>query len=164
MESKKHKISQFTGSKIYILTSLYQLYILYIYRGDKVQIIISNSSDKPIYEQIVDDFKDKILSGELASGEMLPSIRSLAKDLKISVITTKRAYEELEKDGFIETIRGKGCFVKTKSNSLLQEEILKKVEDHLSSAVSIAIKYGIDQTQIEEIIAYLYEEGEQNAK
>lgn len=135
-----------------------------MHRGDKMQIIISNSSDKAIYEQIVDSFKEKILSNEIRGGEMLPSIRSLAKDLKISVITTKRAYEELEKDGFIETIPGKGCFVKTKSDDLLQEEILKTIEAHLMNAVKIAIKYGIDKQELDEIIEYLYEEGEQNEK
>lgn len=147
-----------------LLTTVYVLYILYMYRGDKMQIIISNSSDKAIYEQIVDCFKEKILSNEIMGGEMLPSIRSLAKDLKISVITTKRAYEELEKDGFIETIPGKGCFVKTKSDDLLQEEILKTIETHLMNAVKIAIKYGIDKQELDEIIKYLYEEGEQNEK
>lgn len=147
-----------------MLTTVYKLYILYMHRGDEMQIIISNNSDKAIYEQIVDSFKDMILANELSGGEMLPSIRALAKDLKISVITTKRAYEELEKDGFIETIPGKGCFVKTKSEDLLQEEILKKVESHLISAVNIAIKYGIDKKELDEIIEYLYEEGENNAK
>lgn len=129
-----------------------------------MQIIISNSSDKAIYEQIADSFKEKILSNEISGGTMLPSIRSLAKDLKISVITTKRAYEELEKDGFIETIPGKGCFVKIKSEDLRQEEVLKKIEEHLTNAVNVAIKYGINKQEVNEIIEYLYEEGENNAK
>jgi GntR family transcriptional regulator len=124
-----------------------------------VNIIISNQSDLPIYEQIAESFKEKILSGEISGGELLPSIRSLAKDLRISVITTKRAYEELEKEGFIETIPGKGCFVKTKSSELLREEVLRKIEEHLINAVHMAISYGIGQEELDEILSYLYEEG-----
>lgn len=97
-----------------------------MYRGDSVQILISNTNDVPIYEQIKENIKNLILNGELTGGEMLPSIRSLAKDLRISVITTKRAYEELEHDGFIETIPGKGCFVKTKSSALLKKKFIKR--------------------------------------
>lgn len=129
-----------------------------------MNIIISNQSDLPIYEQIAESFKEKILSGELSGGELLPSIRSLAKDLRISVITTKRAYEELEKEGFIETIPGKGCFVKTKSSELLREEVLKKIEEHLINAVHMAISYGIGQEELDEILSYLYEEGGRHEK
>ena len=124
-----------------------------------MNIIISNQSDLPIYEQIAESFKEKILSGEISGGELLPSIRSLAKDLRISVITTKRAYEELEKEGFIETIPGKGCFVKTKSSELLREEVLRKIEEHLINAVHMVISYGIGQEELDEILSYLYEEG-----
>lgn len=124
-----------------------------------MNIIISNQSDLPIYEQIAESFKEKILSGEISGGELLQSIRSLAKDLRISVITTKRAYEELEKEGFIETIPGKGCFVKTKSSELLREEVLRKIEEHLINAVHMAISYGIGQEELDEILSYLYEEG-----
>lgn len=129
-----------------------------------MNIIISNQSDLPIYEQIAESFKEKILSGELSGGELLPSIRSLAKDLRISVITTKRAYEELEKDGFIETIPGKGCFVKTKSSELLREEVLRKIEEHLINAVHMALSYGIGQEELSEILSYLYEEGGRHEK
>lgn len=129
-----------------------------------MNIILSNQSDLPIYEQIAESFKEKILSGELSGGELLPSIRSLAKDLRISVITTKRAYEELEKDGFIETIPGKGCFVKTKSVELLKEEVLRKIEEYLINAVHMAVSYGIEQEELSEILSYLYEEGEQHEK
>lgn len=129
-----------------------------------MNIIISNQSDLPIYEQIAESFKEKILSGELSGGELLPSIRSLAKDLRISVITTKRAYEELEKEGFIETIPGKGCFVKTKSSELLREEVLRKIEEHLINAVHMAISYGIGQEELDEILSYLYEEGGRHEK
>lgn len=129
-----------------------------------MNIIISNQSDLPIYEQIAESFKEKILSGELSGGELLPSIRSLAKDLRISVITIKRAYEELEKEGFIETIPGKGCFVKTKSSELLREEVLRKIEEHLINAVHMAISYGIGQEELDEILSYLYEEGGRHEK
>lgn len=129
-----------------------------------MNIIISNQNDLPIYEQISESFKEKILSGELSGGELLPSIRSLAKDLRISVITTKRAYEELEKDGFIETIPGKGCFVKTKSTELLKEEVLRKIEEYLITAVHMAVSYGIEQEELSEILSYLYEEGEYHEK
>lgn len=124
-----------------------------------MKIIISNSSDKPIYEQITLSLKEKILSGELVGGEMLPSIRSLAKDLRISVITTKRAYEELEKENFIETIPGKGCFVKAKSNDLLKEEILRRIETHVSNAISVAKLYGVSLDEIKSMLEYMYEEG-----
>lgn len=123
-----------------------------------MHIIISNSGDCPIYEQITKQIKEMILSEEITGGEMLPSIRSLARDLRISVITTKRAYEELERDGFIETIPSKGCFVKCKNNNLLKEEILKKIENHLQEAIQIGNKYHIDKDQIEEMFTYLYEE------
>ena len=123
-----------------------------------MQIIISNSSDKPIYEQIEESLKEKIITGELMGGEVLPSIRNLAKDLKISVITTKRAYEELEHDGFIESIPGKGFFVKTKSNELLKEEVLKRIEEELERAVVLSKTYGIEKQEIKYILDYLYEE------
>ena len=129
-----------------------------------MNIIISNQSDLPIYEQIAESFKEKILSGELSGGELLPSIRSLAKDLRISVITTKRAYEELEKEGFIETIPVKGCFVKAKSTELLKEEVLRKIEEHLVNAVHMAVSYGIEQEELEDILSCLYEEGIDHGK
>ena len=96
-----------------------------------MDIIISNSSGVPIYEQIVRQLKGLILSGQLAQGEALPSMRLLAKDLRISVITTKRAYEELERDGFLENVPGKGCFVAPQNRELLREAQLRKVEEEL---------------------------------
>lgn len=128
-----------------------------------MHIIISNSSDKPIYEQIVDNMKDLILNGTLTSGEMLPSIRALAKDLRISVITTKKAYEELEKQDYIEIIPSKGCFVKNKSSELLKEEVLKKIEINLTSAIHIASQFSIDKAEVTAMFEYLYEE-EENGK
>ena len=93
-----------------------------------MKIIISNVKNQPIYEQIYEQIKNLIITEELKAGEMLPSIRGLAKDLRISVITTKRAYDELEKDGFINSVAGKGCFVAEKNLELIKEENLKKVE------------------------------------
>ena len=132
---------------------------MYIYRrGDSLQIIISNSVDTPIYEQIEISIKESILKGELMGGEMLPSIRSLAKDLRISNITTKRAYEELEHDGFIEAIPGKGYFVKKKSEEFLKEEVYTKIEEKLSEAISLANTYNIEYNEINEMLETLYKE------
>ncbi|PKC52385.1 winged helix DNA-binding domain-containing protein, partial [Rhizophagus irregularis] len=101
-------------------------------------IKLSNASDKPIYEQITQQIIQSILSGKLIAGDPLPSIRSLAKDLKISVMTTKRAYADLERDGFIETVAGKGSFVAERNQDLLREELLRQVEEHLQKAVQLA--------------------------
>ena len=94
-------------------------------------VAIDNKSGIPIYEQIYNQIKNQIISSEIGENEMLPSIRSLAKDLRISVITTKRAYDELERDGFIYTVAGKGCFVAQKNIELLREENLKKIDFHI---------------------------------
>ena len=123
-----------------------------------MQIIISNGIDTPIYEQIESSIKESILKGELMGGEMLPSIRSLARDLRISNITTKRAYEELEHDGFIEAIPGKGYFVKKKSEEFLKEEVYTKIEEKLSEAISLANTYNIEYSEIYEMLETLYKE------
>ena len=123
-----------------------------------MQIIISNTSEKPIYEQIVINIKDAILNGELVSGESLPSIRNLAKDLRISNITTKRAYEELVNDGFIEAISNKGYFVKNKSKEFLKEEILTKIENHLLDIINIANLYNVDEEAVISMLKNLYKE------
>lgn len=123
-----------------------------------MQIIISNSSDIPIYRQIVDNIKREILNGNLVGGEALPSIRTLAKNLRISNITTKRAYEELEKDGFIEAVATKGYFVKNKSENYLKEEILKKIEENLEEALTIANTYHISYEEVLEILNALKED------
>ena len=125
---------------------------------DSMEIIISNSNDQPIYEQIFTQIKDKIISGELASGELLPSIRSLAKDLRISVITTKRAYEELDREGYISTTPGKGCFVAGVNRELLKEEVLQKIENHLLNAISLAKKVNLSNQEIMDLLTYLYQE------
>lgn len=123
-----------------------------------MNIIISNSSNKPIYEQIKDQIKNKIVSNELKTGEQLPSIRNLAKDLRISVITTKNAYEELEREGYVETIPGKGVYVANKNTELIREEQLQKIEDLMDTAVSIAKISDISKKEIESILDILYEE------
>ncbi|MDY2631372.1 GntR family transcriptional regulator [Clostridium sp.] len=122
-----------------------------------MKILISNSSKLPIYEQIVNSIKEAIVVGELSPNEKLPSIRSLAKDLNISVITTKRAYEELENQGFIETVGGKGCYVSFFNKELVYEEKLKEVEEKLQDALSIARSIKLDKSDIKSIIDLLYE-------
>lgn len=122
-----------------------------------MEILISNSSGKPIYEQIADQIKSGIITGTLQEGELLPSMRLLAKELHISVITTKRAYEDLERDGFIENVPGKGCFVARKNMEFIREEQLRKVEDSLQNAVSVAKTGGISLAELEEMLRLLYE-------
>ena len=123
-----------------------------------MEIIIYNTSETPIYEQIAGQIKGLILSGELKSGEALPSLRLLAKNLRVSVITTKRAYEELEQEGYIRSVPGKGCFVSSKSSQLLEEERLRIVEEKLAQAVETARKTGVSLEKMQEILETLYEE------
>ena len=123
-----------------------------------MKIIISNSSPDPIYEQVSKQIKAQIISGELAEGDPLPSIRKLAMELQISVITTKRAYEELEKEGFIDTVSGKGCFVAMQNKELLREKKMKTVEERLSDAVAEAKKLGINLKELRTMLELLYNE------
>ena len=123
-----------------------------------MDIIISNSSNVPLYEQVKEQIKNKIVSNELKAGELLPSIRSLAKDLRISVITTKNAYDELEREGYVETIQGKGTYVSNKNTELIKEEQLQKIENLIEMAVSIAKISNISKKEIEEMLNILYEE------
>jgi len=123
-----------------------------------MNIIISNASPEPLYEQIAKQIKNSILRGELLSGELLPSIRILAKELQISVITTKRAYEELEKEGFIESVTGKGSFVAGQSSELLKEKRLKFIEEKLTEVVSESRVLDIGLTELIEMMTLLYEE------
>ena len=123
-----------------------------------MDILISNSCGRPIYQQIYDQIKTAILSGELREGDMLPSIRALAKDLRISVITTKRAYEELEQGGYIYTAAGKGCFVSQKSSGMVYEEHLKKIEEHMGEIARISGSSGITEGQLIEMYRVLQEE------
>ncbi|WP_066891048.1 GntR family transcriptional regulator [Clostridium nigeriense] len=122
-----------------------------------MKILISNSSKLPIYEQIVNSIKEAIISGDLEPNEKLPSIRSLAKDLNISVITTKRAYDELESQGFIETVGGKGCYVSYYNKELVYEEKLKEIEEKLEDILNISRAIKLKKSDIKNMIDLLYE-------
>ena len=124
-----------------------------------MNIIISNASGTPIYEQIVTQLRRRIVSGELSPGELLPSIRALAKDLRISVITTKRAYEELEREGFIYTVAAKGSFVARRNLELLREENLRQIEAHLREALALAASCRLSREELCEMLCVLDEEG-----
>lgn len=123
-----------------------------------MRIIISNSSNAPIYEQIASQLKGMIIKGELLEGEALPSIRELARDLQVSVITTKRAYEEVEKEGFIETVHGKGSFVAIQNKELIKEKKLKIIEEKLMKAVEESKMLGISYKEIHEMLKILFGE------
>lgn len=122
-----------------------------------MNIIISNQSGKPIYEQIAEQVKALILTGELREGDALPSMRLLAKELRISLITTKRAYEELERDGFVATVPGKGCFVAGKNLELIREEQLRQVESCLQKAKEAADLCGLSTEELIEALKTICE-------
>lgn len=124
-------------------------------------IKLSNASNKPIYEQITEQIKQAILNGALMQGDALPSIRLLAKELKISVMTTKRAYADLERDGFIETVAGKGSFVAMRNPDFLREALIEQIEGHFLKAIHLAKTANLDQTQLLELFDLLYEEEKQ---
>lgn len=143
------------------MTFLSLLYIISIYsndRGDDVYIVIDNKSGIPIYEQIYSQIKNQIIGGSLKENEMLPSIRGLAKDLRISFITTKRAYEELEREGFLYTLPGKGCYVAPKNVELLREENLKKIEEHMEEIVRLAASCNLSREEVMEMMNFSLEE------
>lgn len=123
-----------------------------------MNILIDNKSNAPIYEQIYTQIKTQIISGALREHEMLPSIRGLAKDLRISFVTTKRAYDELEKDGFLYTIQGKGCFVAPKNTQLLREENLRKIEEYLERIVQLAATCNLSKDEILAMVNFSLEE------
>jgi GntR family transcriptional regulator len=123
-----------------------------------MDIVISNSSEQPIYEQIVSQIKDNIIKGTLKEAEILPSIRSLARDLKISVITTKRAYEELEHEGFITIVPGKGTYVAAQNKDLLKESRIRIVEDKLVEAVNAAKSIDLSFEELSEMLKLFYDE------
>ena len=123
-----------------------------------MEIIIRNTINTPIYEQIYAQLKAQIIAGELTPGEALPSIRALAKDLKISVITTKRAYDELEAEGFLYTVAGKGCFVAEKNLDLIREQQLRELEEHLSAAAGLAKSCGVSVEELFNMLHILLEE------
>lgn len=123
-----------------------------------MEVIISNSSDKPIYEQICIQVKNLIMNGTLSAGEALPSMRALAKDLHISVITVQRAYEDLTRDGFIETVSGKGSFVAAQNKEFIQEEQLRVAEELLQKVAEIGRTHGINYERMANILKLFYEE------
>lgn len=123
-----------------------------------MDIIISNSSGVPIYEQIEEQIKSQIMTGELVEGDALPSMRLLAKELKISIITTKRAYEDLERDGFIQSITGKGSFVKGVNSDMVKENMMFAIQELLESAVDKAILGKVSLDELSEMLSLLYEE------
>lgn len=125
-----------------------------------MDIIISNNSSKPIYEQITSQVKALIMKGELQTGDMLPSMRGLAKSLHISVITAQKAYEDLQRDGFIETVTGKGTFVAAQNRDFIQEEQLRQIEDKLMDAVQQARNSAIPLEKLVELITMFYTEDE----
>ena len=121
-----------------------------------MNILISNASDKPIYEQIFTQIKAHILSGTLEPGQALPSIRALAKDLRVSVITTKRAYDELEQAGYVNTVPGKGCFVADHSPQLVREAVQTQLEEQLTQAIELARRCGLSLQEIEGLLRLLW--------
>lgn len=125
-----------------------------------MQIIISNNSKKPIYEQIYAQIKKQILTNELQAGQSLPSMRQLARDLDISVITTKRAYEELEKNGFIFSVVGKGSFVSEQNNEMILERKMRVIEEQLLAAIQNSKEIGLEFAELKELFTMLYREEE----
>lgn len=119
-----------------------------------MNIFIDNKNQSPIYDQIYSQIKSQIISGAISENELLPSIRGLAKDLRISFITTKRAYEELEKDGFIYTVRGKGCFVAPKNTELLREENLKKIESYMDEIAILARSCKLTEDELKDMLTF----------
>ena len=132
-----------------------------VYMVRQMDIILSNSSGKPIYEQITDQVKEQIMTGALAAGDALPSMRLLAKELRISVITTKRAYEDLEREGFLVSVVGKGSFVAPQDPQLLREARLREVQEHLERAVEAARTGNVSLSEMQEMLVLLYGEPEE---
>lgn len=122
-----------------------------------MNLIISNASGKPIYEQIYTQVKNCIISGELSPGDALPSIRALAKDLRISVITTTRAYDELERDGFIDRVPGKGCYVAEKNLELVREAHLEQIEEHMTEIVTLAAGCSLSEEDTVRMLRLIWE-------
>lgn len=122
-----------------------------------MELVIRNSNSQPIYRQIYTQIKSQIIAGKLEPGTALPSIRALAKDLRVSVITTKRAYDELEADGFLYTVAGKGCFIAEKNLELVREQQLRELETHLSAALELAKSCGMSRENLWEMLCILSE-------
>lgn len=144
-----------------LLTKIKQRYIvLYITvkRGDNLNFIISNNSEIPIYQQIKKEIINSISNNELKENEMLPSIRNLAKDLRISILTVKKAYDELEQEAYIKTVQGKGTFVTPRNTKLIREKQISIIEDHIEQIINIAKISNISKKEIIDLFNYLYEE------
>ena len=127
-------------------------------RGDEMEIIISNNSDVPIYEQIKRKMKNLINTNELKQSEALPSVRNLAKDLRISVLTVKKAYDELEQEGYIKTVQGKGSFVIARNKELIKEEQIKIIEEHIEEIIKFAKLTDVSKKEVIDLFEFLYEE------
>ena len=123
-----------------------------------MEILLSNSSDKPIYEQITSQIKTMIIKGTLKEGDSLPSMRKLAKELHVSVITAQRAYEELQRDGFIDTVAGKGTFVSEQNKEFIREENLRRIQETLEKAVELARENSLSLEELTKLLKLLYEE------
>ena len=121
-----------------------------------MNIIISNSSGQPIYDQITSQIKSKIMAGELQEGDALPSMRFLAKELRISVITTKRAYEELEREGFIVSVPGKGSYVAGKNVDFIREEQLRRIEEHMQKIVELSVGCSLGLDDLKDMLELIY--------
>ena len=144
-----------------LLTKIKQRYIvLYITvkRGDNLNFIISNNSEIPIYQQIKKEIINSISNNELKENEMLPSIRNLAKDLRISILTVKKAYDELEQEAYIKTVQGKGTFVTPRNTELIREKQISIIEEHIEQIINIAKISNISKNEIIDLFNYLYEE------
>ena len=128
--------------------------------GEKLEIIVSNKASRPLYEQISAQIKAAIMSGELKTGEAIPSVRALAKSLHISILTVQKAYSTLQEDGFIETTAGKGCYVSAQNQDFYLEEQQKKIEEKFAEAVEIARSSGIKLEKLTDLLTLLYEEDE----
>ena len=150
----------------YLLTSVLSSVILYLFNrysiiqngGEALEIVVTNKSSRPLYEQIAVQIKTAIMSGELKSGEAIPSVRSLAKSLHISVLTVQKAYATLQNDGFIETTAGKGCYVSVQNQDFYLEEQQKKIEECFINAIEVARTSGISFEKLIDLLTLLYEE------
>lgn len=138
------------------LVYIYCIHTLSLDGEDKMNIIISNSADKPIYMQITEQIKEMIMTEKLLPGDSLPSMRSLAKDLRISVITTKRAYNDLEKEGFIKTVVGVGTFVADKNIEIIKENQYQQIEDYFQKGIKLAKLSDISLEELHEILDIIY--------
>jgi GntR family transcriptional regulator len=132
--------------------------MIYTVGGDEVHIYIDNKSGAPIYDQIKTQIKAQIMGGELSADEMLPSIRGLAKDLRISFITTKRAYDDLEAEGFLYTVPGKGCFVAARNTDLVREENLKKIEEHMEEISRLGAACRLTREELISMMEFILED------